>query len=725
MKSNKAPGLSLLASSVLMATCTLAQAAEPSEQQKTLEVIEVTGRFIATSGQSGLKSDVALRDVPMTISGYTNDFMNAIETSRIADLYNYMAGVQKAGATGYDVSIRGFSSTGNDRNIIQTDGLPGLAVRFGSPPTINSERIEVVKGPGAVLYGQVQPGGFVNIVTKKPQAEQKTEVKFRTDGYYGADANLGDTSGITVSVDSTGALDGEEKFLYRLVAEYEDRNTFRDNGFSESKYVVPSLTWNVSDATRITVFAEYRDENHALDNYLVAFDNNIKNVADVTTRYQEPDDEQPETGYVGGFSLDHSILDNLRWRLNYRYVWHEDFAIGYENSGFRNATTLRRRDRNQENERTYNFVDTNLIWDTSTGAIDHKIMLGYNGGKETADLTRKNFDNGNASLDINILNPVYGQGTPNADRFVSDNHRERNAESWGIYLQDQLTFSEQWKAVAAVRFEEFDSYEDIWQPIVPSRVYLGRAKASGDDVSTMFGLIYQPNTMWSLYVSYAESFDPPTWGREDAQGRQITDPEKGKQVEAGVKMDFDRVTATLSAFTITREDVAQDTGRNAADGDAIWALSGVEKSEGFELEVNAQISDQWQLIFAYSNVDAFIDEDVNAFKVGQQLLNAPEQTASVWNRYQFSEHWGVGLGVKYASERYASAFATNGDQRSRLLLPAYVLVDMGVYYTSQDFDTTLKIGNLFDEEYYESAIRNDNIVPGNPANVTLSFTKRF
>jgi len=582
-----------------------------------------------------------------------------------------------------------------------------------------------VKGPAAVLYGQIQPGGFINIITKKPQEEQRTLVKLRTEGFYGSDASIGDTSGATISLDSTGPIDDQGKFLYRIVAEYENNSTFRDHGFSKSKYFVPSLTWNMSDDTTATVFAEYRDEDHALDNYLVAYDNDIKNAASLTTRYQEPDDKQPETGYVGGLTVDHSFSDNVFWRLNYRYVWHEDSAIGYESLGFRDATTLRRRDRNQKNQRTYNFLDTNLGWNTQTGSVGHRFLIGFNGGKETADFKRVNFDNGNATLDIDIYNPVYGQGIPNADRHVGDNLRLRRFDSRAVYLQDQIEFSTHWKAVAALRQESFDTHEDLYQPIYPTKTYVRTSKANGDSLSKMAGLIYQPDDTWSWYASYAESFDPPTWGRMDASGKQITSPEKGKQVEAGVKADFERMTATLSFFSIVKEDVAQDTGLDLPSGDAIWALSGKEKSDGFELEVNGNITENWQIIFAYSNVDAKVDADVNPDKVGQHLLNAPENTASVWNRFQFSDNWGVGLGVKYTSERYGSAYAGNGDESTRLLLPDYTLVDLGIYYTREGFDATLKFGNLFDETYYVGAIRNTNIVPGVPANAVLSFTKWF
>ena len=720
--------IAVAALSVISAFWMLAASAADTRKtaNKSMEEIVVTGHFVSATGESGLKSDVPLRDVPMTVTGYTDSFMQAIETSRIADLYNYMAGVQKAGPTGYDISIRGFSSSGNDRNAIQIDGLPGLAVRFGSPPTINAQRIEVVKGPAAVLYGQIQPGGFINVITKKPQATPFTQFRVLTEGYYGSPATIGKTGGISASVDSTGPVNSDGTVLYRVVGQVEDFNTFRNNGFSKTQYLVPSVTWNINDGTSLRAFAEYRHENDALDNYLVAYNNDINNVASVTTRYQEPGDSQPETGAVGGLEFSHDISDNLHWRVNYRYVWHKDSALGYENLSFRDATTLRRRDRNQQNHRSYNFIDTNLVWDTQTGAVQHKIMVGFNGGKETAHFTRVNFDNNNPTLDINIYNPVYGQGIPNTDRNVSDNDRFRNFKSSAAYAQDQLTFSENWKAVLAVRYESYKTDQTLYQPEFPTPVYQYTQYVSDHDVSKMAGLIYQPDEVWSLYVSYAESFNPPTWGREDANANPISSPERGSQVEGGFKADFDFGTITASIYSIKRKDIAEDTGlNNTIDGNPIYALAGEEKSHGFDLEANANITPKWQMIAGFAYVDATVVQATTTAYMGQELLNAPKESGSVWNRYQFNDNWGIGLGIKYAAKRYGSAFDRNGDQSARLILPSYWLVDLGAYYTSTSFDATLKFSNLFNETYYESATRNTNIVPGAPAWVTLSITKRL
>lgn len=677
--------------------------AQPDEE---IEEIVVTARFIAPDGYSGLKSNVPLRDVPITISSYTQAFMEAIETTRIADLYNYMAGVQRAGGTGYDISIRGFSSGGADRNSMQTDGLPGLTVRFGSPPTVNTERIEVVKGPMSVLYGRVQPGGFVNIVTKKPQREASHRFKLRTDAY---DVDVGDTLGLTASVDSTGPANEAGTVLYRFVGELQDTQGFRDNGFSESTYAVGSLTWLPSDQTTMTLALEYRDEDHALDNFLVAPGRDINLVADITTRYQEPEDNQPETGYSAALTIDHDIGEGLSWRTNFRYVDHEDSRVGWENLSFRNPTTLRRRARDQLNIREYTFIDTSLSWLSSYGGADHNFMIGFNGGRETSNFERRNYDSRNGTLDIDIYNPVYGVGVPRAP--VPSSHRFTTYDAWGFYVQDQIALTENWKAVIGVRFEGFDAVEEDQRGVAADKA------RDGDDFVPMCGVIYQPNDRWSYYVSWSESFNPPRPDRTDADGNRDFPPEQGRQLEAGVKADLlhGRATVTLSMFNIEKDNVL-----NRVSG-SVYQLTGQERSRGFEVEVNADVTDNWQVIAGFANVDATVGEDRNAALVGMRLRNAPENTASIWNRMQVTERLGLGLGITYAGTRLGEVPRTG----SRVVLPDHFVADFVVYYDHPAVYGTLKVGNVFDRVYYESGSNDRRIVPGAPRRFVFSLSKNM
>src|SRR5438105_4365509 len=212
----------LLASALLASLQALAQqqppAAKPTEVEaapQQIESIVVQGQFLGAGAQSAMKLDIPVRDTPFAVSSYGESFMKAVETAAVADMYNYMTGVKRAGNQAYDITIRGFKTSNTDKNAIMVDGLPGLSGKFASPPTIGVERVELVKGPMSVLYGQIQPGGFVNMITKKPRATQAFEVDVRGQTYFGDKPSFGDRNGYAASADLTGPIDKDGKFLYR------------------------------------------------------------------------------------------------------------------------------------------------------------------------------------------------------------------------------------------------------------------------------------------------------------------------------------------------------------------------------------------------------------------------------------------------------------------------------------------------------------------------------
>ena len=710
-----------------------------ADQDEEIEEIVVTGRFIGETGRSALKSDVPLRDVPVTVSSYTDEFMKAIETTKLSDLYDYMTGVQRAGNTAYDLTIRGFASGGADRNTLMVDGLPGLAVRFGSPPTINAERVEVVKGPASVLYGQVQPGGFVNMVTKKPQAEAATNLRFRTQTYYGDQSDAGDALGYTLSLDSTGALGSDDTWLYRVIMQYGDNAGFRDFGNDEDIFIVPSITWNPSADTSITAFVEHRNETVSWDDGLVAPNNaagapDIGLVSqDITTTYQEPGAKNDEKGTTYGVSFSHNLRPSLELRGNYRGVDHEDQRTATDIRGTRTCHSasvagqlnptevcVRRRQRDQLNVRTYYFGDLGLVWDLSFTNMEHKILVGANWGEEVADFRRIDFAANNDTYDISLYNPVYGQATPNAPRAGA--WAVTTYESLAVYVQDQISLGEKWKVLLGGRYEDFDIVAGSARD--PSdRNWRASQTTQGSAFVPMAGLLFQPNDSMTYYVSYSESFNPPRPGRLDINGDIFEDPEEGVQVEIGLKADFmdGRSSVTLAAFNLEKRNSLQQIGRTG-----VFQLTGTEESQGFEVETNYAVSERWQVLAGYSKVDAKVKDDVNTLIIGQQLRNSPEHTASMWNRIQLNDAFSMGLGVSYISDRFGTTPNSGGDAR-RLDLPGYTLVDLAFYYNddARGLNATLKFGNLLDEQYYPSGFTPVRINPGAPSNVTFSITKMF
>lgn len=674
---------------------------------------EVTVAFTAPHATSALRMDAPVRDIPLSIKSYTNAFMKAIETKRVADLYNYITGVTRAGDTGYDFTIRGVRS--REPGNIQVNGLPGLAARMSSPSTVNIEKIEVLKGPASVLYGQIQPGGLINIVTKRPEAQKSYLFDFRAGTYAGGPSSFGDASSFRAAGDLTGPLGSSGKLLYRLLFSYDSDDSFR-TGVSndEDIYVVPSISWVPASGTALTFELEYRREHFALDNGLVAPQNDIRLVAPIETRYQEEGDHVNEEGMTGTLHFNKAFASGLAWNATFRSVLHDDDRKGFETVAvLAGNQTISRRDRHQVNERSYQFLDNNLRKDFRTGPVGHAVLFGINGGYEKRDFDRRNFRTA-ASLNMNIYAPRYG-AAPLVPQPTT--HLVTDFWNYGAYVQDQIRFGEKWKGTVALRYDRQDSEQgDLNAPSVPKK------DKSSDAVMPMAGLVFQPNRQWSIYSSYSTSFAPSSVDATDPRGRNDFEPERGKQLEAGVKGEFldGRVDTTFAYFHITRENVL-----NAVAG-GFFQQVGQERSRGVEYELRAKPRPNWQVILGYAYIDAEITEDVVARNIGARVLNAPEHSGNLWTRYDFRggalDGFGVGLGLAHQGERVGSLPPATG---LILTLPSYTRVDSGLYYGTARYEVTLKVTNLLDEVYYDSAASQTSIRPGGPREVNLSFRLKF
>ncbi|MBV6416753.1 MAG: Ferrichrome outer membrane transporter/phage receptor [Steroidobacteraceae bacterium] len=708
------------------------------EQAEELHTVIVEGKFVSVGAQSAMKQDISVMDTPYSVANYSDAFMKAIETTNIADLYSYMTGVRRGGVTGYDLSIRGFKNTQADKSAIMVDGLPGLSGRFGSPPTFAAENVEVVKGPASVLYGQAQPGGFVNIVSKKPRENFGAIIDLRGSTYDGAGMSFGDGAGYNAGFDVTGPI-GEGALLYRLVVEHTDRDTFR-HGFEEASYVSPSLTWNMTERDSLRASFEYRRRKNAYDTQLVAPNKDASLIADIRTRYQEPGDRQHEEGKGGTLAYSHDFDSGLRLNAAFRSISTEDSAEGFDNvSVLADRVTLQRRARQQLNKRTYNFLDSNLSIPFDTGPIGHKLLVGVNAGVDSTDFERIQFFNGPTTgpaslpgpgrININVYDPVYGNALPLASYPSGPlNRRYTRNTSTGLYLSDLITFSERWKASVGLRYaRDKQETEERKTPPLTSR------ETQTSNVLPTAGLMFQPTPAWTLYASYATSFVPQAAGVQDAAGRANPfDPQSGKQIEVGVKADAlaDRLTATLALFDIKREDTLAPIACNTGVAGTCSQQVGAERSKGLELELNYSVLENLQVVAGVAYTDAYIDESYSAPSaplVGAQLTNSSLRTANLWVRYDVVDGplqgLGIGVGTYYSSE-IAGSLPSQNDGRV-LMLPGYTVADLAIYYRLRErHNFTLKIGNLFDEHYFEgvnSTLNENGVVPGAPRNMTLSW----
>lgn len=722
------------------------------------EDIVVTGQFLDTGAKSAMKMDVPVLDTPFSVSSYSEEFVKSLETTSVADLYNYMTGVKKSGNTGYDITLRGFKTGGDDRNGIMVDGLPGLTGRFGSPPTIGVDHIELVKGPMSVLYGQIQPGGFINLITKKPQERFAVTLELRGTTFVSDRVEDFDRNAINGAVDITGSVDDDGMLLARFVGEIGERDGFRDFAFTDSQYFMPSVTWNIGPSTSLTGQYEYRNTKEHFDQFLVApqvtvdgrtfFDPTLR-AADTTT-YQQPTDFRTETGQAFNFFFDQAFGDNWELNAGYRRVRYNSNQMEFSNTGFARIAGVERvlrRARHLQTARRYDYADINVTGDFETFGLEHKLLVGLNFGKDLVRENRLKFFNSNVRntttgvcpangtcLDIDLYNPDYSL-TPDfnslpainpalANQAILLTDRYVRQKNWGVYISDLITLTDWLKvSLGARKFEETATVEANRR--LNSPVLKRKDKR---DLLPSAGVLIQPTDKITIYGSYAESFVPNDPALQDFNGNVgVFGPIEGKQYEVGFKSEdlFDVLNLTAALFRIDQS--GQVTTEPCQFGTCAFQV-GKARSEGFEIEGNLSPVQNWQIIFGYAYIDATVLEAEPGleFQEGLQLPNVAKHAANLWTRYDWDNGFGVGLGVTYTGDR-SGVLPTSATDLSTIPLPAYTVVDLGLYYQKENYSINLKVGNIFDKRYIENtgATARIQIVPGAPRYLTLTGRVTF
>jgi iron complex outermembrane receptor protein len=692
---------------------------------------EVTVSFTGEQARTAIKMDAPVRDIPLTVKSYTSSFVKALDVTNTSDMYTYMNGVNRTGDGFSDTAIRGITNNNQDANNMQVNGLPGFTSRFNAPSISNVERIEVLKGPASVLYGRANPGGLVNIITKKPLGQRQNQIELRAGTWGGGNGpGFGDSSSYRGGVDFTGPVGGNNKRLYRFIASYDDNGSFRDFVRNKDLLVAPSFSF-LAERTIVTFEGEYRHNDGNLDQGLLAPQNDIHFVAPIHVRYQEPDDFANNTGWAGAGYLTRSFASGLVLNATWRSVIQKDQRVGFENNRVEaDNRRVRRRDRDQVSHRQNHFLDATLTDTYNTGSMVHHLLLGFGGGYGNRDLDRRRF--GNLGFFVDIYNPVYGLAVRPANGQPGT-HQDLDLWSYNAYAQDRVDFSAKWKGLLSLRYDRLDTDSTELRLPDPPR------SRSDDAFVPTVGLVFEPDSRWSLYASYASSFDPQAVTALDATGRNTFDPERGRQFEAGVKADlFERkVEATLSAFDVVRTNVLIDI-----EGGAFEQV-GEETSDGVELDLRVQPTAGLQTILGYTYTNARLTGDrplaTRPDRTGARLINSAKNAFNVWLRYDLGRAGafnglGLGLGLIYRGDRPGTlpAAVVRGDPvpgqpiSSRVIdLPAYFRADAGLYYVKPRYELTLRINNVFDELYYESAFNSIQIRPGRPRELTLSLRTRF
>lgn len=682
----------------------------------TINTVDIGGQVVtATYRNTATKSLLAPEQTPQGISVIDRDLLEMRGVDSINDALRYVTGVHselRGGAvTRMDqFTIRGFR---NYQNCY--DGLQLLYNDWNLQPQVDVfavEQVEVFKGPTSVLYGNMPPGGLINLIAKSPSDQPCHRIRVTTGTHALKEAG----------VELKGPIAGSEKFSYSLVGLGRQKDGQAVTSDEERYLFAPAIDWQVTDRTLINFNVYYqKDPSAGIYTTLPAQGTVLPGTYG----------ELPVDAFSGdanwnafdrevtmaGFKVDHHFSDKFDFFHNFRYTDANMYQENTYNTGLSSdgQTLNRRAYLTDEKSRGLTF-DNQFTLELDTAGIKHNLLFGQDYLHLDSDIIYEDA----LAPSINLYSPNHYLINPSsldfaASGYSSDFNIEK--EQIGFYIQDQI----RWEQLILMAGGRYDSYEQTESGIK----YGASVNNETDQENLAFrcGLLYEFANGISPYISYAESFEPVAGS--DRNGNKF-DPSTAFQYETGIKFKGfeDQVNCTVSLFQITKEnDLTRDPNGTAYD----QIQTGETRSRGAELDLAWHATPNFSLFCNLTRIDMEITSDNNGLE-GKTPVWVPDWTASVWADYKVStgifKGTGLGLGVRYIGETMLNATNTQ-------TLPDYTLVDLSLSYDLSNIRpawsglcVTLLASNLFDKRYY-SAYDEDNVWFGEERVLKLGLEYEF
>lgn len=674
-----------------------------------------TGRvigYVAKRSATGTKTDTPIIETPQSISVVPADRYDAMGAKTVKDALSYTPGVipSRYGADSrYDwITLRGFDAYSPG---FYLDGMPlRNNGNWGIWQTENygAERIELLRGPSSVLYGQSSPGGLVNVVSKRPTAEPVREIQLQ----------IGDYNRRQIAADFSGPIDAEGKLLYRLTGLVRDGELPAGDMADDRTYIAPSFTWKPSSDTSLTLLAQvsrtragvYSRTRPAVGSLVPT---RIGTYIPSDLFASDPthnrfDLDQSMVGYL----FEHRINDTFTVRQNARYG---ELKVDYSAVQGRNLLTLNaanpddpvnfstlRRTVSGSREKVTAFnLDNQVQADVRSGDWQHKILVGL-------DYQRNRIDqysySGGAASSLNIYAPVYGGAITYPDPWFD---AISTLSQTGIYVQDQIKWRDRWILTLGGRYDRAASDID-------SRLDNTETRISEHKATKRAGLTYVADNGIAPYLSYAESFAPTA--TLDPDTKQPYKPETGRQYETGIRYQPPGRKESYSAaiFDLRRRNYI------TADDNYLPRQTGEVLVRGLELEAAAEIMPRTNVTASYSYTPtAKITASSTPSEIGKPLVAVPRNTIALWTDYRFNGGVKVGLGVRYMGSNHGDLDAAPAK------VPSSTVFDAMIGYDFERWSLALNLRNLSNKTYIANCDQYGNCYYGDPRRVTATATYRF
>jgi catecholate siderophore receptor len=682
--------LSLLASSALASPALAADdgTVKMAELQDPIVVIGERGSYDAKDTRTATKTDTPLKDVPQAVSVVTAQQIADQGMKSIGDVLRAVPGATVASGEGHrdQILLRGQNTTAD----FFVDGIRDDVQYYRG--LYNLDRVEVLKGPNAMIFGRGGGGGIVNRVAKKAYGSRFAagSVSVDTHGAWGVDADLG----TPIAYGLSG----------RLNAAYEEFDSFRDHVDGHRIGINPTIGWDLGDATRIDLSYEYSHDRRVVDRGIPS--QGGRPLQDAQDRFfGDPDVNRLRfDAHVFDLAAEHHFSDKLRWTAKARYG---DYGKHYRNAMAATAVscgTVGMEAYQSGAKREAFFVQNDLVAELATGPVAHTLLAGVDFGRQDTFSDRQQgfFDAAGTVQRIFVpvdeadeLPPIFFRDSAVRRATAADT----DATAWGIYVQDQAKIGEHVELIAGLRRDWFKLHYDDRL----SATELTRKDALW---SPRLGVVLKPTPNLSIYGSWSKSFLPQSGDQFSSLSATTASlkPEKFLNREIGLKWQpmagFD---VTLAGYILDR------TNTRATDPVThLTVLTGEQRSKGIEATATGKLTSRFSIAAAAALQKAEITKTTSAAPEGREVPSVPKFTASLWGRYDVSDRLGFGLGLYHQSRMFASI-------SNAVAVPGHTRVDAAAYVGLTDqLALQLNVENVLDKDYIGMVHTDNNLTPGAP-----------
>ena len=697
------------AMSLAVAAPISAQASNEASAGLGADIIVVDARYLDSDRANALRTPTPIIDVPQSLSIVTAEQITQRGFTSVGDIINYTPGVTNSQGEGHRdaVVFRGVRSTAD----FFIDGVRDDVQYFRS--LYNLEQVEILRGSNALLFGRGGGGGVINRVTKK--------------------ATIGETfTGFRTSANTFGAYDiwidqnisTNDSSAFRINASYESLDNHRDFFDGERIGINPTAKFQLTPVTTLDLSYEYIDHQRFIDRGIPtgADGEPVEAFEDIVFGDPELNTTELEA-HVFRATLNHQFADNLKGRVSafygdYDKLYQNFYAASYDEVGAPDVVGL---DGYLDTTQRENLIlSGDLIGDFQTGGFHHTIVAGgeyidsvNNNDRYNAfwDQTQDDVEFFSVTRPLNLRGGVgiNASGQTTTVDFTTDLNDDTEADVtvYSAYIQDEIEISDMLDLVVGVRFDSFEI--DVFN--VPAD---DRRSRTDEEFSPRVGLVFKPQENISFYTSYSESFLPRSGEQfTDINGDDdALDPNTFSNLEAGVKWDF----AENLSFTAAVFEIEQSSPQVAdSDPDTLDVID--SEITGFELQLQGELTDWWYVSAGYSYLEGEIVDRLG--DTGRTPREIPENQASIWNAFQVTDKFGLGIGATYQDE----SFINNSNSA---VLPSYTRVDAAAYYDiSEKLRLQVNIENLTDETYFPTSHSTHQATVGAPVNARFTLSGRF